>query len=52
MNGTFFEQLQIPKPDVNLGCGRGSQAEQAAAIMVAFEEELMANPCDYVFSCW
>ncbi len=48
MSGTFFEELNIPKPDVNLGCGGGTQAEQTAAIMVAFEKELMANPTDLV----
>ncbi len=31
-----------------LGCGGGTQAEQTAAIMVAFEKELMANPADLV----
>ena len=48
MSDTFFEELGIPAPDVNLGCGGGSQAEQTAAIMIAFEKELMANPADIV----
>jgi UDP-N-acetylglucosamine 2-epimerase (non-hydrolysing) len=48
MSDTFFEELGIPAPDVNLGCGGGSQAEQTAAIMVAFEKELMAHPTDIV----
>ena len=48
MSDTFFEELGIPAPDVNLGCGGGSQAEQTAAIMVAFEKELMAHPTDVV----
>lgn len=48
MSGVFFEELDIPEPDVNLGCGGGTQAEQAASIMVAFEKELLANPCDCV----
>ena len=48
MSDTFFEELGIPAPDVNLGCGGGSQAEQTAAIMVAFEKELTANPADIV----
>lgn len=46
MSETFFEELNIPKPDVNLGCGGGSQAEQKAAIMVAFEKDLMAHPAN------
>ena len=48
MSDTFFEELGIPAPDVNLGCGGGTQAEQTAAIMVAFEKELMAYPTDVV----
>ena len=48
MSDTFFEELGIPAPDVNLGCGGGTQAEQTAAIMVAFEKELAAHPADIV----
>ena len=48
MSDTFFEELKIPQPDVNLGCGGGTQAEQTAHIMVEFEKELMAHPTDLV----
>jgi len=48
MSETFFRELNIPEPDVNLGCGGGTQAEQTAAIMVAFEKELKVNPTDLV----
>ncbi len=48
MSETFFEELGIPQPDINLGCGGGSQAEQTAAIMVAFERYLINNPTDLV----
>ncbi|NLN48089.1 MAG: UDP-N-acetylglucosamine 2-epimerase (non-hydrolyzing) [Clostridiales bacterium] len=48
MSQTFFEELDIPRPDVNLGCGGGTQAEQTANIMVEFEKDLMANPSDLV----
>ncbi len=48
MSDTFFEELGIPAPDVNLGCGGGTQAEQAAHIMVEFERDLMAHPTDVV----
>ena len=48
MSDTFFEELGIPAPDVNLGCGGGSQAEQTAVIMVAFEKELIEHPTDIV----
>ena len=48
MSDTFFEELGIPAPDVNLGCGGGTQAEQTAHIMVEFEKDLMAHPTDIV----
>ncbi|MFN2262462.1 MAG: non-hydrolyzing UDP-N-acetylglucosamine 2-epimerase [Psychroflexus sp.] len=48
MSGDFFEQLEIPEPDVNLACGGGTQAEQTANIMVGFEQELLKNPADLV----
>ena len=48
MSGEFFEQLQIPEPHNNLECRGGTQAEQTAAILVSFEQELMANPADLV----
>ena len=48
MSDKFFEDLGIPAPDVNLGCGGGTQAEQTAHIMVEFEKDLMAHPTDIV----
>lgn len=48
LSDTFFEELNIPHPDVNLDVKSGSQAEQTAAIMIAFEKELLQNPCDIV----
>lgn len=48
MSDTFFKELNIPEPDVNLGCGGGTQAEQTAALMVAFERDLLVNPTDLV----
>jgi UDP-N-acetylglucosamine 2-epimerase (non-hydrolysing) len=38
MSDSFFEQLNIPYPDVNLGAGGGTQAEQTAAIMIGYEK--------------
>jgi UDP-N-acetylglucosamine 2-epimerase (non-hydrolysing) len=37
MSDVFFEQLQLPRPDLNLAVGSGSQAKQTAEIMVRFE---------------
>src|SRR5690625_869991 len=48
MSQTFFEELNIPKPDINLECGGGTQAEQTAAILIAFEKELQNNPAQLV----
>lgn len=48
LSDTFFEELNIPLPNVNLEVKSGSQAEQTAAIMIAFEKELLQNPCDLV----
>ena len=48
MSGDFFEQLDIPTPDLNLGAGGGTQSEQTASIMIGFENELLANPADLV----
>jgi UDP-N-acetylglucosamine 2-epimerase (non-hydrolysing) len=46
MSGSFFDQLGIPEPDVNLGAGGGTQAEQTAAIMTGYEKLLMEEPSD------
>lgn len=48
MSGSFFKELGIPEPNVNLQAGGGSQAEQTAAIMVRFEKDLQENPSDLV----
>lgn len=48
LSATFFDQLGIPAPDINLEVGSGTQAEQTAGIMLGFEKELMNNPTDLV----
>ncbi|MBL7844824.1 MAG: UDP-N-acetylglucosamine 2-epimerase (non-hydrolyzing) [Cyclobacteriaceae bacterium] len=48
LSQVFFKELEIPEPDVNLGVGSGSQAEQTARIMVTFERDLAENPVDLV----
>lgn len=37
MSEDFFEQLNIPKPHLNLGVGSGTQAEQTGKIMLKYE---------------
>ncbi|MZP54939.1 MAG: UDP-N-acetylglucosamine 2-epimerase (non-hydrolyzing), partial [Bacteroidales bacterium] len=48
LSTTFFEELGIPEPHINLEVGSGTQAEQTAGIMLGFEKELFAHPSDLV----
>ncbi len=41
MSRVFFEDLHMPKPDIDLEVGSGSHAEQTARIMLAFEPVCM-----------
>lgn len=47
MSGSFFEQLGIPQPHINLEVGSGTQAFQTAKIMERYEEVLLKDKCDY-----
>jgi UDP-N-acetylglucosamine 2-epimerase (non-hydrolysing) len=38
LSEVFFRQLELPKPDVDLGVGSGSHARQTAAIMTGLED--------------
>lgn len=40
MSESFFTQLNIPEPHLNLGAGGGTQAAQTAAIMIGYEKAL------------
>ena len=46
MSGSFFEELGIPDPDINLEVGSGTQAEQTAGIMVGYERALLKEKSD------
>lgn len=46
MSGSFFEELRIPEPDVNLNVGSGTQAEQTAGIMLGYEKLLTERKSD------
>lgn len=48
MSDIFFRELGIPEPDINLGVGSGSQAEQTARIMLAFEPVCVQEKPDWV----
>jgi UDP-N-acetylglucosamine 2-epimerase (non-hydrolysing) len=46
MSGSFFEELGIPEPHVNLNAGSGTQAEQTAGIMLGYEKLLLEQKPD------
>lgn len=48
LSASFFEDLNIPLPDINLNVKSGTQAEQTAAIMIGFEKVLADNATDLV----
>src|SRR5262245_56628344 len=48
MSRAFFQDLGIPKPDIDLEVGSGSHAEQTARIMVEFEKVCLRERPDLV----
>src|ERR1700693_979014 len=48
MSESFFEELHIPKPDVNLEVGSGSHAWQTAEVMKRFEAVVLEWKPDVV----
>ena len=46
LSGSFFKDLQLPSPDYNLFSGSGSQSQQTAAIMIAYEDLLQKEKPD------
>jgi len=48
MSKVFFEDLHLPQPDIYLGIGSGSHAEQTAKIMIEFEKTLLNIKPDLV----
>ncbi len=48
MSKAFFEALNIPNADINLGVGSGSHAEQVGNTMMAFEKVLEKEKPDWV----
>src|SRR5260370_211060 len=48
MSGSFFNDLNLPKPDIHLGTGSGSHATQTPEIMKKFEEVLLGEKPDTV----
>ena len=48
MSQVFFEELELPQPDIYLGVGSASHAQQTAHIMLAFEPVLLEHRPDRV----
>lgn len=48
MSKVFFEELGIPRPDVDLGVGSGSHAVQTARVMIEFEKVVSEKRPDLV----
>lgn len=48
MSDVFFKELELPKPDIYLGVGSRSHAQQKAHIMVEFEKILLKEKPDLV----
>jgi UDP-N-acetylglucosamine 2-epimerase len=48
MSKVFFEELGIPRPDINLEIGSDSHARQTAAIMIGVEKYLQQEKPDVV----
>ncbi len=48
MSRNFFQVLNIPEADINLGIGSGTHAEQVGQTMIAFEKVLQKEKPDWV----
>lgn len=48
MSDAFFRDLEIPAPDIYLGTGSGTHAEQTARVMVEMEKVCMDQKPDWV----
>lgn len=46
MSDVFFQDLGLPEPDLHLGIGSGSHAEQTGQVMMAYEKVLMDTQPD------
>jgi UDP-N-acetylglucosamine 2-epimerase len=48
MSKVFFEDLELPEPDIYLGIGSGTHAEQTGKVMIEFEKVLFKEMPDLV----
>jgi UDP-N-acetylglucosamine 2-epimerase (non-hydrolysing) len=50
MSQVFFEDLKLDEPDIHLGVGSGTHAEQTAKVMIEFEKVLLKEKPDLVIT--
>jgi len=48
MSEYFLRDLNLPQPDIELGVGSGSHAEQTARVMVAYEKVCLDHTPDWI----
>lgn len=48
MSDAFFRDLKLSDPDVHLGVGSGTHAEQTGGVMIAYEKECLRGRPDWV----
>ncbi len=48
MSDVFFQELGLPEPDIHLGVGSGSHAQQTGQVMIAYEKILIEKHPDLV----
>jgi len=48
MSDAFFQDLNLPEPNIHLNVGSGTHAEQTAKVMMAYEKVLMTERPDLV----
>ena len=48
MSDTFFRDLRLPKPDIHLGVGSGTHAQQTGGVMIAYETTCLRERPDWI----
>ena len=48
MSQVFFDELRLPRPEIYLGVGSGSHAQQTASILTGVESVLLSEKPDWV----
>ncbi len=48
MSDAFFADLGLPEPDINLGVGSGTHAEQTGHVMITYEKVLLKEQPDLI----